>query len=91
MKDRGRVMHARSHPFGPPHLMSLYSHATAMFLWWAQPILQSVVAAVVWRRKIHRQFPIFFYFLVAQVVNFAITYPLYHNANYKWYFWCYWT
>ncbi len=71
--------------------MSLYSHATAMFLWWAQPILQSVVAAVVWRRKIHRQFPIFFYFLVAQVVNFAITYPLYHNANYKWYFWCYWT
>jgi hypothetical protein len=79
-----------SRPFGPDDLMSLHSHATAMFLWWAQPILQSVVAAIMWRRKIHRQFPVFFYFLVAQVVNFAVTYPLYHNAAYKWYFWCYW-
>ena len=71
--------------------MSLHSHATAMFLWWAQPTLQSVVAAVLWRRKIHRQFPVFFYFLLAQVVNFAITYPLYHNATYKWYFLAYWS
>lgn len=77
--------------------MSLHSHAMAMFLWWTQPTLQLVVAAIMWRRKLHRQFPIFFYFLVAQVVNFAVTYPLYHLASYqwylwyKWYFWCYWT
>jgi hypothetical protein len=71
--------------------MSLHSHATSMLLWWAQPTLQSVVAAILWRRKIYRQFPVFFYFLVAQVVNFAVTYPLYHPAYYRWYFWCYWT
>ena len=68
-----------------------------MFLWWTQPILQSVVAAIMWRRKLHRQFPVFFCFLVAQVLNFAVTYPLYHLASnqwsfwYRWYFWCYWT
>ncbi|MGA3193829.1 MAG: hypothetical protein ABSD39_02390 [Terriglobales bacterium] len=70
--------------------MSLHSHATAMFLWWAQPTLQLVVAGVLWRRKIHKQFPFFFYFLVAQVLNFAVTYPLYHDSTYKWYFCAYW-
>lgn len=72
--------------------MSLHSHATSMCLWWAQPILQSVVAAVLWRRKLHRQFPVFFSFLLAQLVIFAGTYPLYraNNHNYKWYFWYFW-
>lgn len=70
--------------------MSLHSHAMSMLLWWAQPTLQSVVAVIMWRRKIYRQFPIFFYFLVAQVLNFAVTYPLYHYTAYHWYFWCYW-
>ena len=61
-----------------------------MCLWWAQPILQSVVAAVLWRRKLYKQFPVFFSFVLAQVAIFAVTYPLYHNAPYKWYFWFYW-
>jgi hypothetical protein len=63
----------------------------SMFLWWVQPVLQTVVAGVLWRRKIYRQFPIFCWFLVAQVVNFAVTYPLYKDSTYKWYFIVYWT
>jgi hypothetical protein len=63
-----------------------------MFLWWAQPVLQSVVAGVLWRRKVHKQFPVFFSFLLAQVVNFVVLYPLYgRSSTYAWYFYLYWT
>jgi len=71
-------------------LMSWHSHTTSMCLWCAQPILQSAVAAVLWRRKLHKQFPVFFAFLVAQVAIFAVTFPLYRDATYRWYFWFYW-
>jgi hypothetical protein len=68
--------------------MSLHSHSVSMGLWCAQPILLSVVAAVFWRRKLYKQFPVFFSFLLAQIAIFAITYPLYGRENtYKWYFW----
>jgi len=61
-----------------------------MCLWGVQPILQSVVAAVFWRRKLYRQFPVFFSYLLVQVAIFAVTYPLYRDATYRWYFWFYW-
>ena len=54
--------------------------------------MQVVVAIVLWRRKIHKQFPVFFAFLVTQVLIFAITYPVYtfYGINDKRYFWLYW-
>jgi hypothetical protein len=67
--------------------MSIHSQLTSLCLWCAQPALQAVVAAVMWRRKLHKQFPLFFWFVVAQVAIFAVTYPLYLGASYKWYFW----
>jgi len=70
--------------------MSFHSHTTSLCLWCAQPILQSVVAAVWWRRKLYKQFPVFFSFLLAQVLIFAVTFPLYRDETYKWYFWLYW-
>ena len=71
--------------------MHFNSHATSIFLWWAQPVLQSVVAGVLWRRKIHKQFPVFFTFLLAQVLNFVVLYPLYgRSSTYVWYFYLYW-
>jgi hypothetical protein len=71
--------------------MSFHSHTTSVCLWCAQPALQAAVAIVLWRRKVYRQFPIFFSFLVVQVLTFAVTYPLYRDNTYKWYFWLYWT
>ncbi len=54
---------------------SVHDLATAipssLYLWCAQPILQSVVAAILWRRKLHKQFPVFFLFLVVQVAIFC--------------------
>lgn len=57
--------------------MWLHSQSTIMALWYAQPALVLVVAIVVWRRKLHKQFPIFLAFLLTQTVVFAISYPIY--------------
>jgi hypothetical protein len=71
--------------------MFLHSHKMSMILWCAQPILQSVVIAVLWRRKLHKQFPVFITYLAVQLVIFAVTYPLYGRRElYNWYFWLFW-
>ena len=70
--------------------MNWHSQTVVFCLWGAQPILQSVVAAIFWRRKLHRQFPAFFWFLLAQVTNFAITFPLWLTGNGNLYFWFFW-
>ena len=75
--------------FFPPCPMNLHSH-TVLYLWCAQPILQSVVAVVLWRRKLHKQFPVFFLFLLAQVANFAVTFPLWLVGDFKTYFVFFW-
>jgi hypothetical protein len=70
--------------------MTLHSHTAVLYLWGAQPILQSVVALILWRRKLHKQFPVFFAFLVVQVVNFCVIFPLWLTSNYYWYFGVFW-
>jgi hypothetical protein len=70
--------------------MNLHSHAVFLYLWCAQPILQSVVAVILWRRKLHKQFPVFFVFLLAQVANFAIIAPLWLTGKYSVYFGIFW-
>jgi len=70
--------------------MTLHSHTVVLYLWCAQPILQSVVAVILWRRKLHKQFPVFFLFLLVQVANFAVIFPLWLTGNYKLYFGPFW-
>jgi hypothetical protein len=55
-------------------------------------VLQLGVAAVLWRRKLYKQFPVFFAFLLVQITIFAVTFPLYaRDEMYNWYFWLYWS
>lgn len=70
--------------------MNLHSHSVFLYLWCAQPILQSVVAVILWRRKLHKQFPVFFLFLLVQVANFAVIFPLWRTGNYGLYFGLFW-
>jgi hypothetical protein len=70
--------------------MNWHSHTVFLYLWCAQPILQSVVAVILWRRKLHKQFPVFFLFLLAQVANFAVIFPLWRTGDYGLYFWPFW-
>ena len=71
-----------------PHGSQVKSTNIALWLWCAHPILQSVVAVALWRRGLHKKFPVFFTYLLAHIAIFLATFPL--RANYDWYFWVFW-
>lgn len=65
--------------------------SSQLALWVLQPVLQMILAAVMFRRKLHKNFPTFFVFTIAQIAIFAIEYPLYHWFwNTKTYFDVFW-
>jgi len=59
-------------------------------LWVLQPVLLGVLATVMVRRKLHRDFPVFFGFAVIQIVAFAIEFPIYEIRAYRLYFCVFW-
>lgn len=60
-------------------------------LWIAHPVLQFVVAIVMVRRGLRRKFPVFFTYLLVQIVNFAVVFAVYADRDYKAFFYAYWT
>jgi hypothetical protein len=62
----------------------------AQYLWCAQPLLQAVVAIVLWRRGLRKKFPVFFAYILAQIAIFGVTFPLRSTENYEWFFYVYW-
>ncbi len=61
--------------------MTLSNPTVVLCLWCSQPILQSAVAMILWRRKLHKKFPVFFLFLLAQIAIFVVTFPLWLAGN----------
>jgi hypothetical protein len=59
-------------------------------LWSAHPVLQISVAAAMFKRKLNRQFPIFFAYIVFQALLFFVLFPIYKWGNYSEYFDTYW-
>jgi hypothetical protein len=59
-------------------------------LWIAHPILQLAVAAVMFRRKLNKVFPVFFTYILSQILIFAILFPIYLKGSYFAFFWAYW-
>lgn len=54
-------------------------------LWASQPILQSAVLFSLWRKKLHREFPVFVTYLVAQILVVATLFPVYNFASNRFY------
>lgn len=50
-------------------------------LWVSQPVLQAAIAIVIFRRKIHKQFPAFFAYAIAQVMFFLVSFPVRDNST----------
>jgi hypothetical protein len=71
--------------------MSSPSQIAYLCLWCAHPVLQALLAGMMWHRKLDKQFPAFFSYVVCQIAIFAITFPLWRSGNYEWFFWAYWT
>jgi hypothetical protein len=62
-----------------------------MALWLTHPVLELSLAGVLFWRRLHRTFPVFFAYIVFQVVNFAVLFPIYrYNKGSEAYFLAYW-
>lgn len=59
-------------------------------LWMIQPVLQLGVAGIMFRRKLHRTFPVFFSYIVLQIPIFCLVFSTYRWGNYEQYFYSYW-
>ncbi len=59
-------------------------------LWIAHPILQAAISVIMLRRGLHRRFPFFFAYIVAQVLTFGVVFPTYLRHNYWAFFYLYW-
>lgn len=58
-------------------------------LWWTAPVLQSLIAFAMVRRKQVREFPLFFSYTVFHILQFIATYTVY-RASYRTFFYTYW-
>jgi hypothetical protein len=58
-------------------------------LWVLQPALQAVIAVIIFRRKLHKDFPVFFIYTLTQIALFAVEFPVYQwfNSAYFYTFW----
>jgi hypothetical protein len=70
--------------------MSSKSQAIYEILWCAHPLLLSIAAALLWRRQLHKQFPVFYAYILWQIALFALTFPFWRTGHYEVFFWTYW-
>lgn len=63
-----------------------------LIMWVAHGVMESVLAGIMVKRKLNRQFPVFFAYILSQIVPFAVLLPLYRSgpAYYDAYFYVYW-
>lgn len=66
------------------------SHQLELVLWVIQPILLSAVAVVMYRRRMRKDFPVFYAFVIAEIVIFLIQFSVCRLASYHVYFVTYW-
>jgi len=59
-------------------------------LWIAHPALELTLAGIMVWRRLHRTFPVFFAYIVFQLFDFAIMFPIHRSGNYDLYFYAYW-
>ena len=59
-------------------------------LWMIQPLLQLGVAGIMLRRKLHKNFPVFFTYVVSQIPIFCVVFAAYKWGSYGRYFYAYW-
>lgn len=64
------------------------AHTIDYVLWCITPVVMTVVASCMVQRRLHKQYPFFFNYVVFQVLSFLIEFPLRNWSNY---FYVYWT
>ena len=59
-------------------------------LWLAHPVLEGIVVAIMFRKKLHKTFPVFFAYLLAQIAFFLVEFPVHRYASYFLFFYTHW-
>ena len=59
-------------------------------LWFSPTLLMAALTVIMVRRGSRKNFPVFFLYLIAQLVCFCVEFPLFH-LSYAGYFYSYWT
>jgi hypothetical protein len=60
-----------------------------LVLWISHPALELLLAGVMVWRRLHRKFPVFFAYVVFQLANFAVLFPIHQYGGYDLYFYTY--
>jgi hypothetical protein len=61
-----------------------------LVLWISHPVLELLLAAALLWRKLNKKFPVFFSFVVFQLLRFAVLFPIHQYGSYNHYFYGYW-
>lgn len=61
-----------------------------LVLWVIQPLILGTIAVILYRRKLHKEFPAFFSYVATQIPIFCIQLPVYFYAGSTTYFYTYW-
>ena len=52
-------------------------------LWVAHPCVQAVIAVFMLKRRLHREYPIFFAYTLSHVVRFVVLFSVYHHGGHE--------
>jgi hypothetical protein len=66
------------------------SHQIQLALWISQSVLHAVLASVLLRRKVYKEFPAFVTYAVVELVIYGIQFPAYYLTSSATYFYVYW-
>jgi len=70
--------------------MSPKAHLAYYTLWFAHPVLQAVLVGILYWRKLHRVFPIFFSYVAFQILVFAVLFPMHSDRFYTLFYYSSW-
>lgn len=62
-----------------------------LVLWVIQPLIQVAIAVMLYRRRLHKEFPTFFAYVVVQIPIFLIELPIYRYGGQNACFYTYWS
>jgi hypothetical protein len=62
-------------------------HSIDYVLWCVEPVVMAAIAAFMVRRRLHREFPFFFNYVIFQIVSFGLEFSLRNWANYYYVYW----
>src|SRR3974390_218743 len=56
-------------------------------IWWGTPVLMLLIVVAMYHRRLHREFAVFFNYVIFQIISFVVEYPLFGRPSYFYVSW----